>query len=265
MAYNSMDSLLMGGIVPTQITAREVFVFVHTDFKRQKSFDWMGTKIKGKSWAELMAARGIGPDQQAKIITAIADFLRASSTYGLIGGPRALSLLRTARINLIELKRPAVDFAIRIMKDMRRPTTNRMATLRKRFYQEANPYEAIRLMQFAPGFNYFDKKLTALPAGLQERYDLYQTNADKALAARVRASKRRAKYPQYRDLVSFDVKGADYLVDPLARPEESDIVALRESSTDAEVLRRIEEGKRTRARNLANYFSTREGEDAEMF
>lgn len=260
-----MDSMLMGGIVPTQITAREVFAFVNAPFKRKKSFNWMGRKISGGSWAELMTERGIGPDQQGKIITAIANFLRASSTYGLIGGPRALSLLRTARINLIELKRPAVDFAIRIMKDMRRPTTNRMSTLRKQFYQERDPYKAIRLMQFAPGFSYFDKKLTSLPKGLQERYDLYQTNADKALAARVRASKRRAKYPEYRDLVGFEVKGPEYLIDPIVRPEEIDILALREPSTDAEVLRRIEQGRQTKARNLASYFDTREGEDAEMY
>lgn len=212
-----MNAMLMGGIVPSQITKKLVDNYIRTPFKRVRKFKF-GTldPVEGGSWLDVITKFGVGSEGYENLVTAITNFLRISAQYGLIGGPNALQRLRTARIALISLQRPLVDIAIRIMKEMRRSTTNRMKDLRQQFYDEEDPATALRLMQFAPGFSFYKDRLLALPESLQKRLDKYDSPAKKGAAIR-RAMKRLKDYPTYTELETFDALPFNSAYDPLTR------------------------------------------------
>lgn len=191
-----MDAMLMGGIVPTDLSQNFVTNYITTPLQRSKSFKWGAATFTARSWNDLIDQ--VCPLQKRAIIKAISDFLQASSSYGLIDGVHGLQVLKAARVQLINLGRPAVDLAIRIMKDMRKPEVSRAAAARQTFYDEEDPLIAVRNMQFAPGFGYYDNTLTPLPATLQERLNRYYDNDLLMKKSAVRASRLIAKkYPRY--------------------------------------------------------------------
>lgn len=204
MAYNSMDSMLMGGIVPSQITKQHVLDFMRTPFKRVKKLSYEGEVSEGNSWEEIILGFvQYNPSAVDEVATVISRFLRVSAQYGFVPGPNTLARLRSARIDLIDLGRPLVDIAIRIMKDMRRSNDNRMSSLRLQFLREPSVPKALRLMQFAPGFSYYKDQLVPLPDSLQKRLEKYQ-NPTKAGAALRRASKRYTSYLPGQQLETFN-------------------------------------------------------------
>lgn len=217
MAYNSMDSMLMGGIVPSQITKQHVLDFMQRPFKRVKKFSYEGEDSKGNTWEEIILGfPQYGPQDVDNVASVITRFLRVSAQYGFVPGPNTLARLRTARIDLIELDRPLVDIAIRIMKDMRRSNDNRMSSLRLQFLREPSVPKALRLMQFAPGFSYYNNQLLPLPDSLQKKLDKYQ-NPAKAGAALRRASKRYTSYLPGQQLETFDPYPYDRMPLPIVR------------------------------------------------
>ena len=203
MAYNSMDSMLMGGIVPSQITKQHVLDFMQTPFKRVKKISYEGEVSEGNSWEEIILGfQQFNHTDVDLVATVISRFLRVSAQYGFVPGPNTLARLRSARIDLIDLGRPLVDIAIRIMKDMRRSNDNRMSSLRLQFLRQPSVPKALRLMQFAPGFSYYKDQLVPLPDSLQKKLDRYQ-NPAKAGAALRRASKRYTSYLPGQQLETF--------------------------------------------------------------
>lgn len=185
----------MGGIVPDQITDEIVEEYMRKKFRRPKTFVFGSTSVTGESWYEII--QQFAPIQTGvvyrDIVSAIGTFLRVSAQYGLVDGPRSLQALRAARIKLINLGRPYVDIAIRVMKELRRSRNNRSSTLRRLFVESQDPLAALRLMQFAPGFSYYKNQITPLPKSLAERLRLYQTDDTRRMAASLRAAKRASK------------------------------------------------------------------------
>ena len=230
MAYNSMDSMLMGGIVPSQITKQHVLDFMRTPFKRVKKLSYEGEVSEGKSWEEIILGfEDFGPNDVDYVAGIISQFLRVSAQYGFVPGPNTLARLRSARIDLIDLGRPLVDIAIRIMKDMRRSDDNRMSSLRLQFLRQASVPKALRLMQFAPGFSYYNDQLVPLPKSLQKRLDKYQDPA-KAGAALRRASKRYTSYLPGQQLETFAPYAYNRMPDLIARTRGDMIPARAELS-----------------------------------
>lgn len=230
MAYNSMDSMLMGGIVPSQITKQHVLNFMQTPFKRVKKLSYQGEVSEGNSWEEIILGfRQFDPPDVEAVADVISRFLRVSAQYGFVPGPNTLARLRSARIDLIDLGRPLVDIAIRIMKDMRRSNDNRMSSLRLQFLREASVPKALRLMQFAPGFSYYKDQLVPLPDSLQKKLEKYQDPA-KAGAALRRASKRYTSYLPGQQLETFGPYAYDAMPDLITRTRGDMIPARAELS-----------------------------------
>lgn len=238
-----MDALLMGGIVPTDLTPDFVEEYLDIELPRSKSFKWEGRSYSAKTWGGLIDQ--IRPQQRNAIVKAISDFLQASSSYGLIDGVRGLQVLRAARIQLINLGRPAVDLAIRIMKDMRKPVNSRAAVARQTFYSADDPHIGVRHMQFAPGFGYFNKELTALPKTLQKRLDDYIKYPERMRRSAVRArSLIQKKYPNYRAPFTLPLEPRNFQI-PLIRRITGDTTVTRTPTTDAVRAARAEQAKRT--------------------
>lgn len=193
MAYNSMDAMLMGGILPADIDDGYILTFIRTPFKKAKTIKFGNHTSTGNSWMEIifnMYSPEVRDEAAASIVEAIGHFLRASAQYGLIGGPRALAQLRAARIALIGLNRPGVDIAIRIMKDMRKSDINLSNIYKQAFLEEPDALKAIRRMRFAPGFGYYKDQLTALPQSLQLQAIKYVQNPVRRQAAALRARRK---------------------------------------------------------------------------
>lgn len=227
-----MDSMLMGGILPSQITEEIVDAFIKTGFTRKKSFKFATLDpVTGSSWYEILSKLGATQQEYVQIRTAITNFLRISAQYGLIDGPATLARLRTARIRLMRIRRPLLDVAIRIMKDMRRATGNRMSDLRKAFIDERDPLNALRLMQFAPGFSFFKNTITPLPVSLQKRLAGYYTDRDKLNAAIRRADKRRKAIANYTALETFEADPYNSAISPVMRVKD-DFGLFRAKTTD---------------------------------
>lgn len=245
-----MDSMLMGGILPSQITETIVDNFIRAPFKRQKSFKFATLDpVTGGSWLEILTKLGATQEEYVQIRTAITNFLRISAQYGLIDGPATLARLRTARIRLMRIRRPLLDVAIRIMKDMRRATGNRMSDLRKEFIREGDPLEALRLMQFAPGFSFYKNTIAPLPDSLQKRLAGYYTDQDKMFAAIRRADKRRKAIANYTALETFEADPYNSAVNSVGRVKD-DFGLFRPRTTDAEKLRIANQARETfRAHN----------------
>lgn len=248
-----MDAMLMGGIVPSQITPDLVRAALAKNFKRVRKLTYDGRTSEGKNWLEIIIGFGKTPADVEELVTAVTNFLRISAQYGLIGGPNALARLRTARIALIGLGRPLVDIAIRVMKDMRKATGNRMKDLRQKFYDEEDPATALRLMQFAPGFSFYNNQLLALPESLQKRLANYQKPAKMGAAIR-RAQKRLKDYPLYTDLEEYDPLPYDSAYDTLTRVRR-DFAPFRRKLTQQE-LERVANAQRTMAAHDEAYYNS---------
>ena len=240
-----MNSMLMGGILPSQITEQIVDVFIKSRFKRQKSFKFtILDPVTGGSWYEILTKLGATQQEYVEIRTAITNFLRISAQYGLIDGPSTLARLRTARIRLMHIRRPLLDAAIRIMKDMRRATGNRMSDLRKAFIDEKDPLNALRLMQFAPGFSFYRNTIAPLPGSLQERLAGYYTDRDKMNAAIRRADKRRKAIANYTALETFEADPFNSVVSPVERVK-GDFGLFRAKTTDPIRQKRAADARQT--------------------
>lgn len=259
MSYNSMDAMLMGGILPSQITKELVDGFIKTEFTRKKSFIFATLPpVTGGSWFEILQQLGATDEEYERILAAITNFLRISAQYGLIDGPATLARLRTARIRLMRIRRPLLDAAIRIMKDMRRATGNRMSDLRKAFIREGDPLKALRLMQFAPGFSYYNHQLLPLPVSLQKRLAGYYDDQDKMNAAIRRADKRRKAIANYTALETFEADPYNSTVSPVTRVKD-DFGLFRAKTTDPVRLQRANQARDTYKTHNRDY--VRELED----
>lgn len=248
-----MNAMLMGGIVPSQISPDLVRAALAKEFKRVRKLTYDDTTSEGKNWLQIIAGFGKTQADVSRLVAAVTSFLRISAQYGLIGGPNALARLRTARINLIRLGRPLVDIAIRVMKDMRKATGNRMKDLRKAFYDEDDPATALRLMQFAPGFSFYKDQLLALPESLQKRLERYQKPAKMGAAIR-RARKRLEDYPTYTELEDFAALPYNSAYDTLTRTRR-DFAPYRRELTQQE-LDRVAQAQRTMAAHDEAYFNS---------
>ena len=248
-----MDAMLMGGIVPTDLTPGFVEEYLNIELPRSKSFKWQGRPFSAKTWGGLIDQ--ICPDQRRAIVQAISDFLQASSSYGLIDGVRGLQVLRAARVQLINLGRPAVDLAIRIMKDMRKPVNSRAAIARQTFYSADDPHVGVRHMQFAPGFGYFNKELTALPKTLQKRLDDYIDNPARMRRSAVRARTLiQKKYPNYRVPFTMPLVPSNFQI-PLIRRVSGDTTVSRSRTTDAVRKARAAQAQRTLTERYAREYA----------
>lgn len=240
-----MDAMLMGGILPSQITEAIVDNFIKTPFKRQKSFKFATLDpVTGGSWLEILTKLGASSKEYAEIRTAITNFLRISAQFGLIDGPGTLARLRTARIRLMRIRRPLLDVAIRIMKDMRRATGNRMKDLREQFIAEEDPLDALRLMQFAPGFSFYKNTIAPLPDSLQKRLVGYYEDEDKLNAAIRRADKRRKAIANYTALERYEADPFNSVVAPVQRAKD-DFGLFRARTTDPVRLQRARDARQT--------------------
>lgn len=240
-----MDAMLMGGILPSDITEQIVDNFIKTPFKRQKSFKFATLDpVTGGSWFEVLQKLGATQQEYRQIRTAITNFLRISAQFGLIDGPSTLLRLRTARVRLMRIRRPLLDVAIRIMKDMRRARGNRMSDLRKEFVKEGDPLEALRLMQFAPGFSFYKNTIAPLPDSLQKRLAGYYEDEDKFNAAIRRADKRRKAIANYTALETFDADPYNSVISPVQRAKD-DFGLFRARTTDPVRLQRARDARQT--------------------
>lgn len=247
-----MDAMLMGGILPSQISPDLVRAALVKNFKRTRKLTYEGRTSEGKNWLEIIVGFGKNQEDVNALVAAVTNFLKISAQFGLIGGPNALARLRTARIRLIQLGRPLVDIAIRVMKDMRKATGNRMKDLRAEFVKEQDPAAALRLMQFAPGFSFYNNRLLALPESLQKRLNKYNESAAKMGAAIRRTRKRLEDYPEFTDLEPFDADPYNSAFDPLTRTRRDFAPFRAKLSEDA--LRRIADAQRTMAAHDEAYY-----------
>lgn len=249
-----MDRMLMGGILPSEITDSFVLDFMSRPFTKPKTFTFGRMRITGNSWLDVIRntyEASVYDYAASTIVDSITAFLRASAQYGLIGGPRALSQLRATRIRLINLGRPGVDIAIRIMKDMRKSDVNMQTLLKGSFLQERDVLKALRRMQFAPGFGYYQDKLTALPKNLQAMMDAYASNPVRRQAAALRARKRADAIQNFVPL-DDGVRNPEDAVDTLSRTRgDFGIFRPQPDPKFKEIAQRIQQ---TRARKIGDAY-----------
>lgn len=247
-----MSAMLMGGIVPTDLSQKFVTDYLAIEHQRSKSIQWLGVTFSAKTWGGLIDK--VCPDQKGAIVKAISDFLQASSSYGLIDGVHSLQVLKAARVQLINLGRPAVDLAIRIMKDMRKPVYNQAAVARRTFYNAENPTIGVRYMQFAPGFGYYKNELSPLPQYLQTRLDKYREDEGRMRRSAVRAKTLRDRlYPEYTRVFSMPLVPRNAQIPRVLR-KKGDTIPPRIPSTNAVLRERAARAKRTLAqRTLQAY------------
>lgn len=243
----------MGGIVPTDLSQEFVTDYLAMEHPRSKSFQWLGVTSSAKTWGGLIDK--VCPTQKDAIVKAISDFLQASSSYGLIDGVQGLQVLKAARVQLIELGRPAVDLAIRIMKDMRKPDYNRAAIARRSFYNADTPLLGVRHMQFAPGFGYYKNEISPLPKYLQTRLDEYRKNEGRMQRSAVRAKTLREKvYPNYRNVFTMPLVARNAQIPKITRVK-GDTIPPRIPSANAVLRERAARAKRTLAKRISDAYA----------
>lgn len=247
-----MNAMLMGGIVPTDLSQNFVTNYITTPLRRSKSFKWGTATFTARTWEGLIDQ--ICPTQKGAIIKAISDFLQASSSYGLIDGVRGLQVLKAARVQLINLGRPAVDLAMRIMKDMRKPVNNRSEIARRSFYAAETPLIGVRHMQFAPGFGYYDNQITPLPKYLQTRLDKLYQDPGRMRRSAVRARALRDKlYPAYTKPFVMPLVARNAEI-PIITRVKGDTTAPRIPSTNEVLRERAARAKRTLAQRITDTY-----------
>lgn len=168
--------MLMGGILPSAITTTHVERLINERSGKKKVFSFSGHRYEGHSWGELLSDMGATPQSIAQIITIITNFLVASASYGIYGGPRALEALAAARAALVALPEQFALIATRIIRSIRKVSPSYTQRQRAAFIAEQDPYKALKMMQFAPGASFRKGRLSVLPTSLADQLGEYRRN-----------------------------------------------------------------------------------------
>lgn len=184
--------MLMGGILPSAITTTHVERLINERSGKKKVFSFNNHRYEGHSWGELLTDMGASPQSIAQIITIITNFLIASASYGIYGGPRALEALAAARAALVALPEQYALIATRIIRSIRKVSPSYAQRQRAAFIAEQDPYKALKMMQFAPGASFRKGRLSVLPTSLANQLGEYRRDLDLRLKSSG-ASLRRAR------------------------------------------------------------------------
>lgn len=184
--------MLMGGILPSAITTTHVERLINERSGKKKVFSFNNHRYEGHSWGELLSDMGASAQNIAQIITIITNFLIASASYGIYGGPRALEALAAARAALVALPEHYALIATRIIRSIRKVSPSYAQRQRAAFIAEQDPYKALKMMQFAPGASFRKGRLSVLPTSLANQLGDYRRDLDLRLKSSG-ASLRRAR------------------------------------------------------------------------
>ena len=182
----------MGGILPSAITTTHVERLINERSGKKKVFSFNNHRYEGHSWGELLSDMGASAQNIAQIITIITNFLIASASYGIYGGPRALEALAAARAALVALPEHYALIATRIIRSIRKVSPSYAQRQRAAFIAEQDPYKALKMMQFAPGASFRKGRLSVLPTSLANQLGDYRRDLDLRLKSSG-ASLRRAR------------------------------------------------------------------------
>lgn len=184
--------MLMGGILPSAITTAHVERLINERSGKKKVFSYNGRRYEGHSWGELLSDMGASAQSIAQIITIITNFLIASASYGIYGGPRALEALAAARAALVALPEQYALITTRIIRSIRKVSPSYAQRQRAAFIAEQDPYKALKMMQFAPGASFRKGRLSVLSTSLANQLGDYRRDMDLRLKSSG-ASLRRAR------------------------------------------------------------------------
>ena len=226
MIYNSRNAMLMGGIVPSDITPEHVLRYMSEHSGKKRVFSYKGRRYEGHSWTELLRDMGVSTDDIALILRYITNFLVAAASYGIYGGPRALEALAAGRALVASLAEPYSLIATRIIRGIRKVSPSYLQQQRAAFLAEQDPINALKMMQFAPGVSFRRGALPILPTSLAKRLGVYRTDLRQRLKASGASLRRARKLTGRRDFVP------QYSPD-LALPLEVDITQGRLLTPDA--------------------------------
>ena len=184
MEYNSLDAMLMGGIVPNAITNVEVDKYLATNTRRKKKVQYGGQKYSANNWkAVLLSILTQGEYQQ--LVDLLTHYLRTAANYSIAGGPRAVEAMGIVRGMIGNATQPIPQLIVRIIRDMRtlRPSIKKVR--RQMFIDERNPVKALGYMQFIPSMGIYRDTIPTMTSAYSKKIMRYMT--DPALKRRAAA------------------------------------------------------------------------------
>ena len=259
MEYNSLDAMLMGGIVPNAITDVEVDKYLATNTRRKKKIQFRGQKFSANNWKAVLLSI-LSPEQYGQLVAILTHYLRTAANYSISGGPRAVEAMGIVRSMIGSAPQPIPQLIIRIIRDMRtlRPSIKKVR--RQMFIDEKNPVKALRYMQFIPGVGVYRDTIQAMPSTYSSKMLRYATNPGlrRSAAARAMIKARNLtddpKYvPEFMGTAPLSDQQyfATYTLDPAIRQSMRWTKGPNpNASTDPKVLARLEQGRRTAQANL---------------
>ena len=193
--------MLMGGIVPSDITPEHVLRYMNERSGKKKVFSYNGTRYEGHSWTELLRALGATTDDIALILRYVTNFLIAAASYGVYGGPRALEALAAGRALIASLPEHYSLIATRIIRSIRKVSPSYSQQQRTAFLAEQDPIRALKMMQFAPGASFRRGFMPILPTSLAKQLGVYRSDLGQRLKASGASLRRARKLTRNRDFV----------------------------------------------------------------
>ena len=184
MEYNSMDAMLMGGIVPNAITTAEVDRYLATNTRRKKKVQYRGQKFSANNWKQVLLGI-LSPGEYGQLVDLLTHYLRTAANYSITGGPRAVEAMGIVRSMIGRATQPLPQLIVRIIRDMRtlRPSIKKIR--RQMFIEEPNPVKALGYMQFIPSMGIYRDTIRAMPSAYSKKILRYMT--DPALRRRAAA------------------------------------------------------------------------------
>ena len=257
MEYNSLDAMLMGGIVPNAITIDNVDKYLATNTRRKKKIQFRGEKFSANNWKAVLLGV-LSPELYRQLVEILTHYLRTAANYSISGGPRAVEAMGIVRSMIASAPQPLPQLIVRIIRDMRtlRPSIKKVR--RQMFIDERNPVKALRYMQFIPSVGVFRDTISTMPSTYSKKFLRYATNPALRTRAAARAlikARNLTDDPNYvPDLMGTtaltdDQYAATYMLDPTIR-QSMRWTPGRNPNTDPKVLARLEDARRTAQANL---------------
>lgn len=193
MAYNSMDAMLMGGIVPNELTTEDVKRYLATNTRKKKKIQLDGRKYSAYNWRDVLM-RVLDQQDYDQVVRLVTLYLKVASTYAITGGgPRSTEAMGIIRHIIGTNKEIIQRLVLRIIRDMRtlRPSVKKIR--QQMFIQEQDPVRALNYMQFIPPIGVFQRRLRALPARYARKLEAYSRDPGLRARAAARALQRARK------------------------------------------------------------------------
>lgn len=260
MEYNSLDAMLMGGIVPNAITPAEVDRYLATNTRRKKKVQYGGQKFSANNWKAVLLGI-ISQGEYNQLVEILTHYLRTAANYSISGGPRAVEAMGHVRNMIGSATQPIPQLIVRIIRDMRtlRPSIKKVR--RQMFIDEPNPVKALGYMQFIPSVGIYRDTIQALPSAYAKKMLRYASDRGLRTRAAARAlikARNITGDPNYVPelMGTAPLSNQQFLATHVLAPQIRQSMRWTKgrnpnATTDPAVLARLARGRRTASDNLA--------------